>query len=187
MTYGYFLSSQDFGSYISDRHGLFGPGQRVSAAGPHHQHLRDLATMPPGSTAATISSSAFTARRCVSQSMTIPGVVPTYSLSMGSGQPALTTRELPGIASTDLTQMPMPCWPRWAAISMATARLSTSPAAPPATFPAQPYCGISSWAITTSTAQDNWKLARRLTLTARPTWELPGVVTERTRWKWSPS
>jgi hypothetical protein len=30
------------------------------------------------------------------------GVIPTYSLAMGSGQPALARRDLPGVSSTDL-------------------------------------------------------------------------------------
>ena len=87
------------------------------------------------------------------------GVVPSYSLAMGVGSRPLRPGTCPASARRT-SPMPTPCWPRWAATSMAIARLSTSPAAPPALFPARPYVRhflLNDYDIY---GQDKWKLGR---------------------------
>ncbi|MBS1859461.1 MAG: TonB-dependent receptor, partial [Acidobacteria bacterium] len=105
------------------------------------------------------------------------GVVPTFTLGMGAGQPALSRRDLPGISSTDL--------------DTANSLLATLGG----------Y--IDSYSQTFNVAsrtsgfvggqryernfilneyafyfQDKWKLLPRLTLTLGLRWQLPGVADE---------
>jgi len=94
------------------------------------------------SAATTISSFGFHGQQIRVRSVDFSGPsLPIRSL-WGTGQPALTTRDLPGISQTDLPT-PINCWPRWAATWMATARRSTSPALLRASCPARHICGIS--------------------------------------------
>ncbi len=106
------------------------------------------------------------------------GVIPTYSLAMGSGQPALSRRDLTGISNADL--------------ATANALLATlggyidgysqtfnvtsvkSGYVPNAPFLRHFLSNDYSFYV-----QDKWKLLPRLTLTLGLRYQLPGVVDER--------
>jgi len=106
------------------------------------------------------------------------GTLATYSLAMGSGQPALLAKELPGISSTDL-----------AAANALLANLGGYIDTSSQTFnvasrtsgfvPGAQYVRhdkLSNYAIY---IQDKWRLLPRLTLTLGLRYEMPGVVDER--------
>ena len=124
------------------RHVVFRPGERIHAAGPHHQYL-------------------FHRRRCL-----LPARQPLHPVRLPrpAGARALLRRYRSGAhlwsrhgnraaegharkpatcpASAPPTwRTPIRCWRRWAVTSITTARPSTSPAALRASFPARLTCG----------------------------------------------
>ena len=98
LTYGYFLSSQDFGSYIltgmafSDPVNEFLPQGRTT----NTFALSDDAAYQHGSHYIQFG---FHGQKVFVRSYDDSGVIPTISLAMGSGQPALSRVNLPGVGS----------------------------------------------------------------------------------------
>jgi hypothetical protein len=177
MTYGYFLTSQQFGPYIltgmdfSDPVNEFLPQGRTT----NTFALSDDAAYQRGS---HYFQFGFHGQKVFVRSYDDSGVVPTYNLYMGSGQPALSPSQLPGIGSTDYQD--------------ANALLATLGGyidSYSQTFniisrtsgyvPGQPYLRHFIMGDYNFYGQDKWKVSRRLTLTIGMKWELPGVVTER--------
>ncbi|PWU12456.1 MAG: hypothetical protein C5B51_00575 [Terriglobia bacterium] len=101
LTYGFFLSSQQFGPYLltgtifSDPVNEFLPqGRRTNT-----YKLSDDAAYQRGR---HFIQFGYWMQRVRVSSSDAAGTVPNYGLGMGSGQPALTRNQLPGISSTDL-------------------------------------------------------------------------------------
>jgi|SRR5271157_1960431 len=105
------------------------------------------------------------------------GVIPSYSLAMGSGQPALKTNELPGVTTNDyftanaLLATLGGYIDGYAQTLNVTSR--SSGFVPGAAF-ARNFI-LNDYA---TYAQDNWKVSKRLSLTLGLRWEFPGVADE---------
>jgi hypothetical protein len=106
------------------------------------------------------------------------GVIPTFTLGMGSGQPALARRDLTGISSTDL--------------ATANALLATLGGYVDSYSQTFNVTGVKSGYVSNAPllrhllsndyafyVQDKWKVLPRLTLTLGLRYELPGTVDER--------
>ncbi len=177
LTYGYFLSSENFngalltGMLYSDPVNEFMPQGRNT----NTYSLSDDAAYQKGRHYIQFG---FHGQQVYVRSYDTSGVVPTYSLSMGSGQPALTSRDLPGIDQTDLGT---------ANALLATlggyidgysqtynVTTRTSGFVPGAPFVRHFINNDYAFYIS-----DKWKILPRLTVTLGLRYDLPSVVTER--------
>jgi hypothetical protein len=184
LTSGYFVTSQQFGSYIltgtlfSDPVNEFQPQGRNT----NTYNVSDNAAYQRGRHYIQFG---FHTQRVSVHSSDSTGVVPTYSLAMGSGQPALSSRNLPGVSSTDL-----------AAANSLLATLGGYVDGYSQTFN---VTSRSSGFVANAPfirnfldnsysfyAQDKWKLMQNLTVTVGLRYELPGVVDERDSLELSP-
>jgi hypothetical protein len=177
LTVGDFLTSQQFGKGIitgtlySDPVNEFQPQGRITntynfaddAAWQHGRHFVQFG---------------FQGQQIRVSSYDNAGVVPTFSLGMGAGQPALSRRDLAGISSTDL--------------ATANALLATlggyldgysqtfNVASRTSGFVNgqrfQRHFLLNEYAFY---ASDKWKVLPRLTITLGLRWQLPGVADER--------
>lgn len=176
-TYGYFFNSQQFGPYyltgtiFSNPVNTFQPQGRTTntyvlsddAAYQHGRHYIQFG---------------FHMQQVRVNSYDANGVIPSYSLGMGSGQPALARRELAGISTTDLATANALLATLGGYIdgySQAFNVTSRNSGFVP-NAPAIRNLLENDYAIY---AQDKWKLSRRLTLTLGLRYQLPGVVDER--------
>jgi hypothetical protein len=177
LTYGYFLTSQDFGPYIltgmdfSDPVNEFLPQGRTT----NTFVLSDDAAYQHG---AHYFQFGFHGQKVFVRSYDDSGVIPTYSLYMGSGQPALTTRELPGIGSTDYQDANALLATLGGYIDGYSQTFNIT-SRTSGYVPGQPYVRHFIMGDYNFYGQDKWKVSQRLTLTLGMKWELPGVVTER--------
>jgi len=105
------------------------------------------------------------------------GVIPSYSLAMGSGQPALKQSELPGVTVNDYftAQALLAALGGYIDGYSQTFNVTsrTSGYVPAAAF-------LRNFILNNYApyVQDNWKVAPRLSLTLGLRWEIPGVVDE---------
>ena len=106
------------------------------------------------------------------------GVIPSYSLAMGSNQPALARRDLPGVSTTDLATANALLATLGGYIDGYSQTLNVtsrnSGYVNNAPFLRHFLSNDYSFYV-----QDKWKLLPRLTLTVGLRYELPGVVNER--------
>lgn len=106
------------------------------------------------------------------------GTIPTYNLFMGTGQPALSTRDLPGIRSADLANANALLATLGGYVDSASQTFNvtsrTSGYVPKAGQVRHLAFGEMDWYI-----QDAWKVFRRLTVTAGLRYQLPQVASER--------
>jgi hypothetical protein len=176
LTSGYFVTSQNFGSYIltgmlfSDPVNEFQPQGRNTDT----YNLSDNAAYQRGRHYIQFGFHTQQVRVRYSDSS---GVVPTYSLAMGSGQPALSSRNLPGVSSTDL-----------ATANALLATLGGYVDGYSQTFnvtsrssgfvPNAPFIRNFLDNNYSFYAQDKWKLLPNLTVTVGLRYVLPGVVDE---------
>jgi Carboxypeptidase regulatory-like domain len=177
LTYGYFLSSQDFGPYLltgtlySDPVNEFMPQGRNT----NTYSLSDDAAYQRGSHYIQFG---FHGQKVRVRSYDAAGTVPTYSLAMGVNQPALTRGNLTGVSNTDL-----------ATANALLATLGGYVDGYSQTFnvtsqtsgfvPGSPYVRHFRFGDYSLYAQDKWKVAGRLTVTLGLRWQLPGVAGER--------
>ena len=105
------------------------------------------------------------------------GVVPTYSLAMGSGQPALSSRNLPGVSSTDLATANSLLATLGGYVDgySQTFNVTSRSSGFVANSPFIRHFIDNSYSFY---AQDKWKLLPNLTVTLGLRYQLPGVVDE---------
>jgi len=113
------------------------------------------------------------------------GVVPTFNLLMGSGQPALSRRDLPGITTTDLTTANALLATLGGYVDgySQTFNVTSRTSGYVNGAPFLRHFLLNNYAFY---IQDRFKLAPRLTLTLGLRYELPGVVDERDSLELSP-
>ena len=179
LSYGYFFNNQNFGSAIltgmaySDPVNEFQPQGRTT----NTYTLADDAAWQHGHHNVQFG---FHMQDVRVNSFAAAGVVPVYSLGMGSGQAAYTlaTANLPGITSNDLLNANTLLatlggfLDGYSQTFNVTSR--TSGFVPGADFLRNFI--LDDYALY---AQDNWKVAPRLTLTLGLRYEMPGVADER--------
>jgi hypothetical protein len=177
LTYGYFLTSQQFGPYyltgmlFSDPVNEFQPQGRNT----NTFSLSDDAAYQRGRHYIQFG---FHGQNVRVRSYDASGAIPAYSLAMGSGQPALTRKELPGISTVDL--------------GTANALLATlggyldgysqtfNVTSVTSGFnPGAPFVRHFLLNDFDFYVQDKFKAGRRLSLTLGLKYELPGVLNER--------
>ena len=113
------------------------------------------------------------------------GTVPTFNLAMGSGQPALSRRDLPGITTTDLTTANALLATLGGYVDgySQTFNVNSRNSGYVNGAPFLRHFLLNNYAFY---IQDRFKLAPRLTLTLGLRYELPGVVDERDSLELSP-
>ena len=185
LTYGYFLSSQQFGPYyltgtlFSDPVNEFQPQGRTT----NTFNLSDDAAWQRGRHYVQFG---FHAQHIGVESYDAAGVVPSYSLAMGAGQPALARNELSGISTADLATANSLLATLGGYIDgfsqtyNVTSR--TSGYAPGAPF--LRHLLDNDYAFY---AQDKWKLLPNLTVTLGLRYQMPGIVDERDSLELSPA
>lgn len=174
---GDFLNSQKFGAYL-----ITG----MSFSDPVSEQ------MPQGRATNTWSASdnagwqhghhfvqfGFHLQRVTVHSYDDSGIVPTYSLAMGTGEPALTRSQLPGISANDLANANQLLATLGGYIDGYSQTLNVTSR----TSGFVPGAGnvrnflFNEYALY---ATDTWKVFPRLTLNLGLRWDLPGVVDER--------
>jgi hypothetical protein len=176
LTYAYFLSSQQFGSYyltgtiFSDPVNEFQPQGRTTST----YNLSDDAACQRGRHYIQFGFHMQQARVRYSDSN---GVVPTYSLSMGSGQPALARKDLSGVSTTDLAAANALLATLGGYVDgySQTFNVTSRSSAFVANAPFIRHFLDNSYSFY---AQDKWKLLPNLTVTLGLRYQLPGVVDE---------
>jgi len=176
LMYGYFLTSQNFGSDIitgldfSDPVNEFQPQGRNTdtyvladdAAYEYHRHYIQFG---------------FHGQHVRVRSQDSSGIVPTYSLAMGFGQVPLTARNLPGISAADLGNANALLATLGGYLDGYSQTLNvttpTSGFVPGAPFLRHFLMNEYAFYVT-----DKWKVSPRLTLNVGLRYDLPGVVDE---------
>jgi hypothetical protein len=176
LTYAYFLSSQQFGPYyltgtiFSDPVNEFQPQGRNT----NTYNLSDDAAYQRGRHYIQFG---FHMQQARVRSYDASGVVPTYSLAMGSGQPALSGRNLPGVSSTDLATANALLATLGGYVDgySQTFNVTSRSSGFVAKAPFIRHFLDNSYAFY---AQDKFKLLPNLTVTLGLRYQLPGVVDE---------
>src|SRR5450432_1512015 len=184
MTYSNILSSQQFGAYyltgtlFSDPVNEFQPQGRQT----NTYNLSDDAAYQRGRHYIQFG---FHMQHVGVHSYDSAGVVPTYSLAMGQGQPALTRNELPGIGTADLATANALLATLGGYIDgysqtyNVTSRTSGY-------VPGTPFSRNFLDNDYAFYAQDKWKVRPNLTLTLGLRYQVPGIVDERDSLELSP-
>ena len=177
LTYGYFLTSQQFGSYYLTGMAFSDPVNEFLPQGRNTDtfSLSDDAAYQRGRHYLQFG---FHGQNVRVRSYDDSGVIPAYGLAMGTGQPGLSRRDLPGITNTDLANANALLATlggyvdNYAQTLNVTSR--TSGFVPGAAFVR--HFRLNDYDVY---AQDKFKAARNLTLTLGLKWDLPGVLDER--------
>ncbi len=177
LTYGYFLSSQNFGGALltgmlfSDPVNEFMPQGRntntyVLADDAGYEHGRHYITF------------GFHGQKVYVRSYDDSGVVPTYTLAMGSGQPALQASNLPGINQTDLATANALLATLGGYLDSYSQSFNVT-SRTSGYVPEAPFIRHFRQNLYAFYVSDKWKISPRLTLTAGLRYDLPSVVDER--------
>jgi len=177
LTYGYFLSSQQFGQYLLTGLAFSDPVNEFMSQGRNSNTyaLSDDAAWQHGEHYVQFG---FHGQNVRVRSYDANGVVPNYGLGLGSGQTALRRNQLPGISTTDLATANALLATLGGFVDSYSQTLNvtsrTSGFVPGAPFVRHFRLGDYDLYV-----QDKWRVARRLTLTLGLKWALPGVLNER--------
>lgn len=178
LTYGYFLTSQQFpnnyyltGMAFSDPVNEFLPQGRNT----NTFSLSDDAAYQRGRHYIQFG---FHGQNVRVRSYDDSGVVPSYSLAMGSGQPALTRNNLPGISATDLANANTLLATLGGYLDGYSQTFNVS-SLTSGFVPGAPFVRHFLLNDYDLYAQDKFKVGRRLSLTVGLKWDLPGVLNER--------
>jgi len=184
LTYGYFLSAQQFGNYYltgmlySDPVNEFQPQGRTT----NTYNLSDDAAYQRGRHYIQFG---FHLQHIGVESYDASGVVPTYSLAMGAGQKALARNELAGINSTDLAAANGLLATLGGFIDgfSQTFNMTSRSSGYVAKAPFLRHFLDNDYAFY---VQDKWKLRPNLTVTVGLRYQVPGIVDERDSLELSP-
>ena len=177
LTYSYFLTSQTFGPDIltglafSDPVNEFLPQGRTT----NTFVLSDDAAYQRG---AHYVQFGFHGQKVYVRSYDDSGVIPSISLAMGFGQPALSRTNLPGAGNTDLADANTLLATLGGYIDGYSQTFNVT-SRTSGYVPGQAYLRhfrLGDYAVY---GQDKWKLSPRLTATLGLRWEMPGVADER--------
>jgi hypothetical protein len=177
LTYGYFLTSQSFGPYLLTGYAFTDPISEMQPQGRNSNtySLSDDAAWQHGRHFVQFG---FHGQNVRVRSYDAAGVLPIYSLAMGSGQPALRRTELPGISNNDLANANTLLATLGGYVDGYSQTLNvnsrTSGYVPGAPFVRHFLIGDYDLY-----AQDKWRVSQRLTVTLGLKWQLPGVLDER--------
>lgn len=177
LTYGYFLTSQNFNGALITGQAYSDPVNEFMPQGRNTNTyvLSDDAAYQRGSHYIQFG---FHGQRVYVRAYDDSGVVPTYSLAMGNGQPALTSRDLPGVSANDLGNANTLLATLGGYIDgysqtyNVTSRTSGF-------VPGAPYIRHFDMNNYAFYINDKWRISPRLTATIGVRWDLPSVVTER--------
>jgi hypothetical protein len=177
LMYGYFFSSQQFSPYIvtgtifSDPVNEFQPQGRNT----NTYTISDNAAYQRGRHYIQFG---FHMQDVRVRSYDAAGVVPTYSLAAGFGHSALTSRNLPGITSTDLdtANALLATLGGWIDGYSQTFNITSRTSGFVNGAPFVRNFLLNDYAFY---VQDKWRVLPRLTLTLGLRYELPGVADER--------
>ena len=176
LTYAYFLSSQQFGAYYLTGTVFSDPVNELQPQGRNTNtyNLSDDAAYQRGRHYIQFG---FHMQQARVRSYDAAGVVPTYSLAMGSGQPALSGRNLPGASSTDLATANALLATLGGYVDgySQTFNVASRSSGFVANAPFIRHFLDNSYAFY---AQDKFKLLPNLTVTLGLRYQLPGVVDE---------
>ena len=177
LTYGYFLTNQNFGSYILTGEAFSDPVNEFLPQGRNTNTfvLSDDAAYQRGRHYIQFG---FHGQKVFVRSYDDSGVIPSYNLYMGFGQPALSASNLPGIGSTDLQD---------ANALLATlggyvdgySQTFNITSRTSGYIPGAPYVRHFTLGDYNIYGQDKWKINPRMSLTIGMKWEMPGVADER--------
>ena len=172
-----FLNSQQFGPYLIEGEIFNDPVNEAFPQGrtTNTYVITDDAGMQKGSHYLQFG---FYGKQIRVRSYDYSGTTPVYTLAMGAGQPALTTRQLPGIQQADLANANALLATLGGYVDGYSETLNvtsqTSGFVPGAPFVR--HFQVTDFAVY---MQDKWKVSSRLTLTLGLRYNLPGVVGER--------
>ena len=176
-TYGYFLTSQQFGPYILTDTLFSNPVNEQQPQGrtTNTYNLSDNAAYQHGKHYVQFG---YHMQQVRVRSYDAAGVVPTYALAMGDGQPALSRSQLTGVRTTDLATANALLATLGGYIDSysQTFNVTSRTSGFAANAPWIRNDKLNQYALY---VQDKWKLSPRLTVTLGLRYELPGVADER--------
>ena len=177
LTYGYFLTSEQFGPYLLTGFLFSNPVNEFQPQGRNSNTyaLSDDAAYQRGR---HFIQFGFHGQQVRIKSFDANGVVPTYSLGMGFGQPALVPRELPGISNSALNQANALLASLGGYVDGFSQTLNVTSRTSGFVSGAA-YLRHLRIADYDFYVQDTWKLSRRLTLMLGLKYQLPGVFDDR--------
>ncbi len=177
LTYGYFFNSQQFGKYYLSGMLYSNPVNEFQPQGrtTNTFALSDDAAWQRGRHYIQFG---FHGQNIRVRTYDSAGVVPAYFLGMGTGQPALTRNNLPGIGSTDLGSANALLASLGGYIDSYSQTLNVT-SRTSGFVDGAPYLRHLRLNDYDLYVQDKWKLSPRLTLTLGLRWQLPGVADER--------
>jgi hypothetical protein len=177
LTSGYFLTSQQFGSYYLTGLAFSDPVNEFQPQGRNTNtfSLSDDAAYQRGRHYIQFG---FHGQNVRVRSYDASGVIPSYGLAMGSGQPALTRKELSGISSTDLANANalLASLGGYVDSYSQTVNVTSLTSGFVSGAPFVRHFLLSDYDLY---VQDKFKAGRRLSLTVGLKYELPGVLNER--------
>lgn len=177
LTYGYFLSSQQFGPYLLTGFAFSDPVNEFLPQGRNSNtySLSDDAAWQHGSHYVQFG---FHGQNVRVRSYDAAGTVPTYGLAMGSGQAALRRTQLPGISTTDLDNANalLASLGGYVDSYSQTLNVTSRTSGFVSGAPFVRHFLLNDYDLY---VQDKWRAGRRLTLTLGLKWVLPGVLNER--------
>jgi hypothetical protein len=177
LTYGYFLSSQQFGSYLLTGLAFSDPVNEFMPQGRNTNTyaLSDDAAWQHGSHYVQFGVHGQNVRV---RSYDANGIVANYGLGLGAGQTALRRNQLPGISTTDLGTANALLATLGGFVDSYSQTLNVT-SRTSGFVPGAPFVRHFRLNDYDFYAQDKWRAARRLTLTIGLKWALPGVLNER--------